>query len=111
MSNTNKYFTINLSVNGRRYPLRIPRNQQVEEVFRRASSELDRKINRYKSKYLSAYPRVGVHKKITEIDCVIMAAIQATANKIQLEKETNALEMEEQLQQMIVELDNYLKHQ
>jgi cell division protein ZapA (FtsZ GTPase activity inhibitor) len=49
-------------------------------------------------------------RKIDELDCVLMTAIQAVSENVQLEKETNAKEMEERLRSMILEIDEYLSH-
>lgn len=108
---TDEYFIINLTVNGRRYPLRIRRCEAEEEIYRKASRILDQKINQYKSTFLPTYStRVGT-RKIDETDCIIMTALQAVSENAKLEKDTNAADMEEKLRFMIEEIDTYLSNQ
>ncbi|MFT4073570.1 MAG: cell division protein ZapA [Dysgonamonadaceae bacterium] len=101
-----EHFIITLNVNGRSFPLRIRRDR--EEVYRKAVKELDRKTNQYKSLFQKPYAETMSRRKIDEMDCVLMTAIQAVSENIRLEKETDAKEMEKRLRSMIQEVDNYL---
>ena len=102
------HFTITLSVNGRSFPLHIHRKK--EEIYRKAVKEIDRKTNQYKSLFQN--PNIGAttKRKIDELDCVLMTAIQAVSENIQLEKETDAKDIEQRLRSMILEIDEYLNH-
>lgn len=100
------HLTITLNVNGRSFPLRIERKK--EEYYRKAVKEIDRKTNQYKSLFQKPYAETMSRRKIDELDCVLMTAIQAVSENAQLEKETDAKDMEQRLKSMIHDIDEYL---
>jgi cell division protein ZapA len=100
------HFIITLSVNGRSFPLRIERSK--EEIYRKAVKELDKKTNQYKTLFQKPYAETMSRRKIDEMDCVLMTAIQAVSENVLLEKETDAKEIEQRLKSMILEIDDYL---
>lgn len=100
------HFIITLNVNGRSFPLRVERKN--EEIYRKAVKELDIKTNQYKSSFLKPHVETMSSRKIDELDCVLMTAIQALSENIQLEKDKNSEEMEKRLRSMIIEIDEYL---
>lgn len=93
-------FLLTLEVDGRRYPLKIKRNE--EEAFRKAAKTLNNKINQYRARF-------GNNSKLDAQDFVIMTAIQALVRNFTIENQNDTKPFEDTISSLIEELDGFLK--
>lgn len=93
-------FLLTLEVDGRKYPLKIKRDE--EEAFRKAAKTLNNKINQYRARF-------GNNSKLDAQDFVIMTAIQALVRNFTIENQNDTKPFEDTISSLIEELDGFLK--
>ncbi len=93
--------SLTLTIDGRKYPLRIDREQ--EEIFRRAAKEINTKINQYRVTYGAK------NSKLTSQDFMAMTAIQALVQSLSLKGKNDTKPYEDKIGQLIKEIDLYLE--
>lgn len=94
-------FSLTLTIDGRKYPLRIDPKQ--EEVFRRAAKEINNKINQYRVTYGTK------NSKLTSQDFMAMTAIQALVQSLSLKDKNDTKPYEDKISQLIKDIDLYLE--
>jgi cell division protein ZapA (FtsZ GTPase activity inhibitor) len=91
--------SIKVNVADRYYPLKIERKD--EEKIRKAARLINEKVLQYKQRYLD--------KDVQ--DFLAMAALQFVTRVIEMENKFDISPLEEQLQDLNEELDEYLKRE
>jgi cell division protein ZapA len=89
--------SIKVNVADRYYPLKIERKD--EEKIRKAARLINEKVLQYKQRYLD--------KDVQ--DFLAMAALQFVTRVIEMEDKFDVLPLEQQLQELNEELEEYLK--
>lgn len=95
-----EHLIISLRVADMRYPLKVKRKD--EEIYRKAATEIDRKISQYKRSFTN-----NSNQSLRQLDYVVMTAIQSVAEKA--EQEVRADLFEQKILELTSELDDYLK--
>ena len=94
-------FLLTLTIDGRKYPLRIDRSQ--EQAFRDAAKKINNKINQYRVTF------GGENSGLNVQDFLAMTAIQALVENFSLGEKNDTKPMENKVHSLINELDEYLK--
>ncbi len=94
-------FLLTLTVDGRKYPLRIKRSE--EQAFRDAVKKINTKINQYRVAF------GGENSDMTSQDFMAMTAIQALVENFSLGDKNNTKPFEDKIVSIVRELDDYLK--
>lgn len=94
-------FLLTLTVDGRKYPLRIKRSE--EQAFRDAAKKINTKINQYRVAF------GGENSDMTSQDFMAMTAIQALVENFSLGDKNNTKPFEDKIVSIVRELDDYLK--
>lgn len=94
-------FLLTLTIDGRNYPLKI--NRSEEQAFRNAAKKINNKINQYRVTF------GGDNSNLNAQDYMAMTAIQALVENFSLGEKNDTKPMEDKIQRIINELDDYLK--
>ena len=94
-------FLLTLTIDGRKYPLKI--NRAEEQAFRDAAKKINTKINQYRVAF------GGENSGMTAQDVMAMTAIQALVENFSLGDKNNTKPFEDKIHLLINELDHYLK--
>ena len=94
-------FLLTLTIDGRNYPLKISRSE--EQAFRDAAKKINNKINQYRVTF------GGDNSNLNAQDYMAMTAIQALVENFSLGEKNYTKPMEDKIQRLIIELDDYLK--
>ncbi len=92
-------FVINIDIAGKKYSLTIERKD--EELMRKAARQVNSKILQYREHFS--------HGEVDTRDLLAMVAFQLSMNNLQLESRNDTGPFTEKIQQLTVELEQYLK--
>ncbi|MDR1981876.1 MAG: cell division protein ZapA [Tannerellaceae bacterium] len=96
-------FLIHVEIAGKEYGLWINRNDEHEEqLVREAARQIKNKLIQYRQHFSNS--------KIDVKDMLAMVTLQLSRENLQLEEQNDTSPFTEKLQQLISELEHYLKN-